>query len=243
MKQLLSREEGLGMVIVIAFMGLAIPLITTALTLAGSLSLDSQTKNRKAQGQYAATAVLEYVHYLLSNPETWEKWRQSSNDQDSITINGQEIAFTVSGGEEVSISTDSIWQDETVGSAPDGDGIGTSTPQIRSQRDGSGDGRVYHISFTATPTMEEITVCSDAFNSATGCEAVPVPGQGSLQCTGAEPSVDVIWSPNGTMVSVDILGVSGPYHCSGEVLVGVSSDSKTPPVDGGALYDSTQADS
>jgi hypothetical protein len=33
---------------------------------------------------------------------------------------------------------------------PDGTGVGTSTPSVRAQRDGGGDGRVYHISFTAT---------------------------------------------------------------------------------------------
>ena len=34
--------------------------------------------------------------------------------------------------------------------APDASGIGTSTVQIRSERADNGDGRVYHISFTAT---------------------------------------------------------------------------------------------
>jgi hypothetical protein len=32
---------------------------------------------------------------------------------------------------------------------PDGKGVGTSTAEVRAERDGKGDGRVYHIGFTA----------------------------------------------------------------------------------------------
>ncbi|MCL4302756.1 MAG: tandem-95 repeat protein [Anaerolineae bacterium] len=57
-------------------------------------------------------------------------------------------------GDYVTIKIVSIFQDERVGknkyTSPDGQGIGTSTAYIRAERDGSGNGRVYHISFTAT---------------------------------------------------------------------------------------------
>jgi hypothetical protein len=33
--------------------------------------------------------------------------------------------------------------------SPDGGGIGTDTARVRAQRDGNGDGRLYHIAFTA----------------------------------------------------------------------------------------------
>jgi hypothetical protein len=45
-----------------------------------------------------------------------------------------------------------IFQDEPVGdesTGPDGRGVGTATAEIRSDRDGGGDGRVYHIFFEA----------------------------------------------------------------------------------------------
>jgi hypothetical protein len=43
------------------------------------------------------------------------------------------------------------WRHETSEDAsPDATGVGTSTPSVRSERDGGGDGRVDHISFTAT---------------------------------------------------------------------------------------------
>ena len=34
--------------------------------------------------------------------------------------------------------------------SPDGQGVGTRGTQVRSERSGKGDGRVYHIYFTAT---------------------------------------------------------------------------------------------
>lgn len=54
------------------------------------------------------------------------------------------------------ITVTSIFQDEPVHSpgsgntAPDATGVGTSTPSVRPERQGGGNGRVYHISFTAT---------------------------------------------------------------------------------------------
>ena len=54
------------------------------------------------------------------------------------------------------IIIDSIFQDELVdgngdGSyVPDGQGVGTSIAQIRVERQGGGNGRYYHISFTAS---------------------------------------------------------------------------------------------
>lgn len=55
----------------------------------------------------------------------------------------------------ITIVIDSIFQDEPVNgsgdgnTSPDGKGIGSSAASVRSERQGSGNGRVYHISFTA----------------------------------------------------------------------------------------------
>jgi predicted extracellular nuclease len=56
-------------------------------------------------------------------------------------------------GDEVEIAVDSIFQDEPVGSKADGRGVGTDTAEVRAERVGSGNGRVYHISFTATDEL------------------------------------------------------------------------------------------
>ncbi len=74
-------------------------------------------------------------------------------------------------GGALTVSVTSIFQDEPVHSpgsgntGPDATGVGTSTPTVRSERDGNGDGRVYHISFTAT----------GASGSCTGSVTVGVP--------------------------------------------------------------------
>lgn len=70
------------------------------------------------------------------------------------------------------IRIDRICQDEPVIQAgtgsghtcPDGTGLGTDTAVVREERDGTGDGRVYHISFTADDgnggtCTGEVTVC------------------------------------------------------------------------------------
>jgi len=93
----------------------------------------------------------------------------------------------------VTITITGVSQDEPVNGLGDGDtspdatGVGTANAAVRSERAGNGDGRVYHITFSATST-------------------------------------------------------SGSESCTGEVTMGVpkSQGKKGGPVDGGALYDSTQ---
>jgi uncharacterized repeat protein (TIGR01451 family) len=61
-------------------------------------------------------------------------------------------------GDVTTITIDSIFQDEPVevaneggdgNTAPDGQGVGTSIAEVRAERSGSGNGRYYHITFTA----------------------------------------------------------------------------------------------
>jgi predicted extracellular nuclease len=75
-------------------------------------------------------------------------------------------------GDDVTITIDSIFSDEAVdaddsgNTAPDGRGVGSSTAEVRAERVGDGNGRVYTIGFTAT----------DAFGgSCTGAVTVAVP--------------------------------------------------------------------
>ncbi|MFW6063287.1 MAG: ExeM/NucH family extracellular endonuclease, partial [Chloroflexota bacterium] len=59
-------------------------------------------------------------------------------------------------GDPITITIDSIFQDEAVdaedsgNTAPDGMGIGAGTAQVRAERVGTANGRVYYITFTAT---------------------------------------------------------------------------------------------
>ena len=85
------------------------------------------------------------------------------------------------GGVPPQISVTGIEQDEPVNglgdgdTSPDGFGIGTDTPQVRRERSGTGDGRVYFIGFDATDSATGAS-CS-------GTVSVGVPhdqGQGSV---------------------------------------------------------------
>ncbi|MDQ4077947.1 MAG: PKD domain-containing protein, partial [Chloroflexota bacterium] len=66
------------------------------------------------------------------------------------------LGVTDPDGDTVTITIDAIWQDEPVNApgsgntSPDGKGVGTSTAEVRAERMNSGDGRVYHIDFTAS---------------------------------------------------------------------------------------------
>ncbi|MEZ4867013.1 MAG: Ig-like domain-containing protein [Caldilineaceae bacterium] len=62
-----------------------------------------------------------------------------------VTING----VSDGDGDAIAITIDSIFQDEPVVGAADGQGIGTATAQLRAERADSGNGRTYHIAFTA----------------------------------------------------------------------------------------------
>jgi hypothetical protein len=83
----------------------------------------------------------------------------STADTDEVSIWSPDKSFhlahivgvTDPDGDPVTIKITGIFQDERTGSnAPDGTGVGTDTAQLRAERDSHGDGRVYHISFSAS---------------------------------------------------------------------------------------------
>ncbi|MEX2285102.1 MAG: hypothetical protein WEE89_21630 [Gemmatimonadota bacterium] len=65
------------------------------------------------------------------------------------------LGVTDPNGDPITIAITSIMQDEPTNASgdgntePDGTGIGATTAQVRAERAGTGDGRVYHIGFTA----------------------------------------------------------------------------------------------
>ena len=66
------------------------------------------------------------------------------------------LGVTGRDGDSITINIDGVSQDEPVNGIGDGDvspdaiGINTSTVQLRAERSGTANGRVYHIAFTAT---------------------------------------------------------------------------------------------
>ena len=69
----------------------------------------------------------------------------SDADSDIVTI----IITGILQDEEVNVDGDG-------NTAPDGAGVGSPTASVRSERSGTGDGRVYEISFTATDPSGDI---------------------------------------------------------------------------------------
>jgi hypothetical protein len=84
---------------------------------------------------------------------------------------GRFFAVSISGvtdveGDPVTIALTSIFQDEwfTFSGMPDASGLGTSTARLRASRLNGGNGRVYHLRFTATDPQgaacaSNVTVC------------------------------------------------------------------------------------
>ena len=70
MIRLLRRaQEGQILVLALALMFLSVPLVTSALTLAGSLSIDSRVKTNVLKRQYAGLGAQQFaLHQLLLNP-------------------------------------------------------------------------------------------------------------------------------------------------------------------------------
>jgi hypothetical protein len=88
------------------------------------------------------TSVTPSVSVLWPPNHQWEP----------ITVSG----VTDIDGDSITIAITSIFQDEPTNgtgdgdTSPDGQGIGSSTAQVRAERAGGGNGRYYHISFSAS---------------------------------------------------------------------------------------------
>ena len=90
------------MVMVLAFMALGTPVVTSTLNLADSLSVDSRTKRGILEDQYCGLAVVEYVKYLNLNLARWDSWWSTNQDTnppeggaatETVTICGKSITL------------------------------------------------------------------------------------------------------------------------------------------------------
>lgn len=91
-----------------------------------------------------------------ADPATFWPPNRKFNGVDVVGVNDPD-------GDPITITITGITQDEPVdgnGTAPDSDGIGTSTARIRAERDGRGNGRIYAISFEAAD--DEGATCEGA---------------------------------------------------------------------------------
>ena len=94
MRRPLAGEGGAALLMTVAFMALAIPLITGALGLASTLSIDSRVKTRILKSQYAAIGGSQHALYrLLNEPDIIQKI--ATADSYTLTIDGNPVTVTI----------------------------------------------------------------------------------------------------------------------------------------------------
>lgn len=88
-------ERGAGLVVVLAFIALAIPITTSALSLVSTAALDSRAKTESSFSRYAAVSGTEYGRYrLLHEPGFRDTVLGGAPVQQTIMINGQPTVIT-----------------------------------------------------------------------------------------------------------------------------------------------------
>ena len=90
-RRVLESERGVGMVMVVGFMGLCVPILTAGLALAGAMSNDSLVKSNLAKTQYSSIGALEYIRYLTDVPERWDDWLDNHPEGESLVIGEDDV--------------------------------------------------------------------------------------------------------------------------------------------------------
>ena len=95
-RRLLERQEGVALVLVVAFMALAVPLVTAGLGLAGTLAVDSRVKTGIMKSQYAALSGSNHALYRILYEEGYADGLEAGvEDNYTITVNGREVTITI----------------------------------------------------------------------------------------------------------------------------------------------------
>ncbi len=96
MSQRLIRSErgGVAILMVLAFMLLGTPLITSALGLADAVTMDSTVKTDILRRHYCALGAFEYIRYLLLDMSRWDAF-VAAGLQDSIPCGEQTVTIDV----------------------------------------------------------------------------------------------------------------------------------------------------
>lgn len=96
MRRLATGQQGAVLVLVLAFMALAVPLVSAALGLASTLMRDSSLKARIARSQYATIGGGEHALYRLRYEQGYgESIPEDSPDTYALTLNGRQVSVSV----------------------------------------------------------------------------------------------------------------------------------------------------
>jgi len=95
-RRLRHRQQGSALIMLLAFMALAIPLVTSSLGLASSLSIDSRVKTGITKSQYAAIAGGQHGTYRVLHESGYQESLQPGvPDEYTVNINGRDVTVTV----------------------------------------------------------------------------------------------------------------------------------------------------
>ncbi len=89
-------ERGAVLIVAVAFMALIVPLVTAALGLAGTLSVDSRVKTQIAKHQYSALGGDQHaLHRLLNDPSYGAGLIPDVPDNYTVDLNGAPVQIAV----------------------------------------------------------------------------------------------------------------------------------------------------
>lgn len=92
-------QEGSGLILLLAFMMLAVPLVTASLGLASTLSIDSRVKTAILKGQYSSLGGYEHALYRLVHPPNngyVQSFHAGDIDTYLLTVNGSQTTVSIS---------------------------------------------------------------------------------------------------------------------------------------------------
>ena len=97
------QRGGVALIMVLAFLSLGTPVVTSTLNLADSLSIDSRTKRDILENDYCALGVAQYVRYLTLTDARWDAWWVSHTISATgvVPVVGKEV-LDVAGCEQIS---------------------------------------------------------------------------------------------------------------------------------------------
>ncbi len=96
--RLWRRQEGSGLILLLAFMVLAVPIVTASLGLASTLSVDSRVKTAILKGQYSTLGGYEHGLYRLVHPPNngyLQSLQPGVTDTYTLTVNGNETTVSL----------------------------------------------------------------------------------------------------------------------------------------------------
>lgn len=142
--------------------GVLVATITTNIPQISNIGLRFSGENR---GGRRTTLFVDWVKVTSSPINNAPDCSSAYASEDSLwppqhnLVNVEILGITDPDGDVLSITVDSVFQDEPTNGLGDGDtspdasGIGTGIVMVRSERSGTGNGRVYHVNFTANDGM------------------------------------------------------------------------------------------